>query len=510
MHLPLPLPSHALSALLSFRRIRCLSALFVLTLAASCLTAAEFSHPGLLHTATQLDAATDAKARQQVLTLASQLLNEPSEVPAILDIPGYFQDPAVQQAKVRQMQTDTRAAYVCALAFQLTGDLNYASTARRLVLAWVDGNQMVTGYDGPIVMTYQGVGLLLAADLVWDCFTPAEITRLQTWTRHVFYLQAASPELLGHQNNHRTWAIYASLVAAVICHDETLFTQQIAQWKSHVTATVTPDGTLPLELARGDRAGWYTYFALAPMLAAAQVVQNHTGESLWDYHQGAIQRALAYLYTNYANPDRLGAGSAMNPENLFVATRSIYPNAAWANSSYVTSLTPIDASQDQHVAWEFPSLLPATRTPVLPPTPPTSDPEEPTALLLSWLLDASNRVMTTVSAQADDSLLITVNDTSRYAAAKLNSAPLLVLPDSPYQLQLTARRRSGAVVSIALHFRNALGTVTRSPLIQPNLGSWTHYTLTGRIPHDAVTMQVVIKSDVTGSGLTEVTQISIK
>lgn len=325
-------------------------------------TAPEFSHPGSFYVAKQFaPSVAQSPEATRIVTLADPLANIAPAPAATLAVPAYGIDSATQQRRVREFQEQARAVYLNALAYRLTQKPAYAHAAKRVLLPWVQLNREISGQDGPVVMNYLGGGFLIGADLVWDQLTPDERTALQTWTRVVFLRQAVQPELRLHQNNHRTWAIPGGLLAAFVLEDRDLFASYTRLLDEHIAAAIADDGSMPRELARGERAGWYTYFSLAPMLSGVQIVQNVTGEQLWDRHDRRLAKALDYLYRNFAAPDRLGAGTWMNPENLFEALAPVYPNQPWSRSEYLQKARPIDASEDQHIAWEFPTLFKAHR-----------------------------------------------------------------------------------------------------------------------------------------------------
>lgn len=73
-------------------------------------------------------------------------------------------------------------------------------------------------------------------------------------------------------NNHGDWAALAVALAAIGAGDEALFDWADQRYRLNLTQ-VTPQGALPLELARGQRALHYHLFALTPLMLMARVEQ---------------------------------------------------------------------------------------------------------------------------------------------------------------------------------------------------------------------------------------------
>jgi hypothetical protein len=64
------------------------------------------------------------------------------------------------------LQSDSFNAYACALAYRLSGKQEYANKTIYFLNAWAVKNKGYSEYDGSLVMSYSGPGLLIAADLM--------------------------------------------------------------------------------------------------------------------------------------------------------------------------------------------------------------------------------------------------------------------------------------------------------------------------------------------------------
>jgi poly(beta-D-mannuronate) lyase len=95
-------------------------------------------------------------------------------------------------------------------------------------------------------------------------------------------------------NNHLSWAGVEVAAAGIAANNRKLF-----DWAMHTAeegmAAIQPDGTLPLEMQRGQRALHYHLFALSPLVYLAEFGELN-GMHLYSEHDGAIKK-LAVLST---------------------------------------------------------------------------------------------------------------------------------------------------------------------------------------------------------------------
>ncbi len=92
-------------------------------------------------------------------------------------------------------------------------------------------------------------------------------------------------------NNHYYWAGFAVMAAAVSSNDHALYDWAKGAFEE-AASRVQPDGTLPLEMARGQRALHYHLFALAPIVMLAEFGEAN-GDDLYASHRHAVQRLAA-------------------------------------------------------------------------------------------------------------------------------------------------------------------------------------------------------------------------
>jgi poly(beta-D-mannuronate) lyase len=97
------------------------------------------------------------------------------------------------------------------------------------------------------------------------------------------------------ENNHLYWAGVEISAAGIATNDRRLFNWGMDAYHSGI-AQIQPDGTLPLEMKRGQRALHYHLFAAAPLVYLAEFGQDN-GLNLFAEHNYALKK-LASLSTH--------------------------------------------------------------------------------------------------------------------------------------------------------------------------------------------------------------------
>jgi poly(beta-D-mannuronate) lyase len=101
-------------------------------------------------------------------------------------------------------------------------------------------------------------------------------------------------------NNHYYWAGFAAAGAGIAADDRGLYDWGIATYDEAISRIIA-DGTLPLEMARGQRALHYHLFALAPIVMLAEYGEAN-GDDLYSRRKGAVhllvRRTIAGMLDN--------------------------------------------------------------------------------------------------------------------------------------------------------------------------------------------------------------------
>jgi poly(beta-D-mannuronate) lyase len=126
---------------------------------------------------------------------------------------------------------------------------------------------------------------------------PGEVATMTNWMKSVgrqtmdFYDAAMSKPGGDSQNNHIYWAGVEIAAIAIAANDRSMFEWAVAAYKNGVQQ-VTPEGTLPLEMRRGQRALHYHLYAIAPLVYLAEFGGDN-GLDLFAENNFALKRLVS-------------------------------------------------------------------------------------------------------------------------------------------------------------------------------------------------------------------------
>jgi alginate lyase len=336
-------------------------------------------HPGGFYTQSQLDYVVGkvrsgqqpwAAAYDQVLASANRLRDWQPHTVAVYEVPGYYQNRTGFFAATNGVTHDADAAYVNAVAYRVGGDAAFAECAARILRAWAHDNTGVApSGDSQLSMAEVGVGFVLTAELLsgYSGWSDADRAAFANWTSTVYRAQAANP-IKDRTNNWGYWGIFGAVTADYYLDDAAGFADETARLQRHIDQGMAQDGHLPDETARGPGGVWYSYFALAPMTAAAHVIKYGGGPDLfrWTSPSGKnIKQGLDYLlqvvqnptiFTYAQNPTLPNAKKDWWPYDLFEAMADEYGDSRY--DAYAAQRRPI-MNTGHHHAWTFPTLMKA-------------------------------------------------------------------------------------------------------------------------------------------------------
>lgn len=137
--------------------------------------------------------------------------------------------------------------------------------------------------------------------------TPAQASQIQKWFKNLAdsvrgYIDdrrqhGASKEAY---NNHLYWAGLAVAAAATADNDRTMFRWALVCYKQGAR-DIAKDGTLPLEMNRGQMALHYHLFSLAALVMVAEFGEAN-GIDLYAEHDYAIKRLVARCVEGLLDP----------------------------------------------------------------------------------------------------------------------------------------------------------------------------------------------------------------
>ena len=110
-------------------------------------------------------------AYKVLLQKANEALDQHASPPGDFHVPGYYgSDREIHVERKRLLSKDSTAAFhlalAAALAEQASQRRNYAKAASAILGSWATTNNKVSGYDGNLVMCYNGTAFVFAAGLL--------------------------------------------------------------------------------------------------------------------------------------------------------------------------------------------------------------------------------------------------------------------------------------------------------------------------------------------------------
>ncbi|UJR25401.1 hypothetical protein I4U23_006748 [Adineta vaga] len=333
-----------------------------------------YSHPGGMHPQQQINFVRSKVAQKeqpyynaylQMISSADAAFNHTTHELADFSIPGYYVNATMHAQNSAGLQKDSFDAYACALAYHLSGfQAKYADQSLRFLRAWAHVNTKYSEYDGSLVMSYSGPGMIIAGELLYNYngWNPVDKQKYFQWIRNV-YLKASN-EIRKRTNNWADWGRLGSILSAYILDDPIEVAENIRLIKSDLFHKIAQDGHMPEETKREANGIWYTYFSLAPITAACWVAYRATNENLFtNFTQGnaSLKLAIDYLHFYNMNPNKWpwfpnpNKGSPTSwPGNLLEAMAPIYNADSYVD--YVKAVRPI-IYRTHHFAWTFPTLM---------------------------------------------------------------------------------------------------------------------------------------------------------
>ncbi len=209
---------------------------------------------------------------------------------------------AAYQAASRQFAAVEDAAERAADEFQNSGSRDAARCAAQILFAQAQVNAM-TGNMSSNQAYYVQNWAMGAFGVAWLKARPAgpaalglstaQTSALTIWMKTVagqvrdYFEGMHQKDASSGRNNHYYWAGFAALAAGIAADDHSLYDWGVDTYKFGVDQ-IQPDGTLPLEMARGQRAVHYHLFALAPLVTMAELASAN-GDDLYDYDDSRLK-----------------------------------------------------------------------------------------------------------------------------------------------------------------------------------------------------------------------------
>jgi len=151
-----------------------------------------------------------------------------------------------------------------------------------------------------------------------DLAMPEQNKKIAEWMHEVGQQTRAyydSHKKIGHgdaQNNHLYWAGVELAAISAVAQNRSDFDWAIAAYDNGVNQ-IKPNGELPLEMARGQRAVHYHLYALAPLAFLAEFGEaNHI--DLYAHANGAIHRLVNFSVNGLIDPSPFAKATGVRQE----------------------------------------------------------------------------------------------------------------------------------------------------------------------------------------------------
>lgn len=229
---------------------------------------------------------------------------------------------------VAGIENFSRAVIKAADAFQTTGSRAAATCVTSLLGSAADQKALAGVMEGHQASYVQGwnlgawaVGFLKVRSS--GAVTGEQEKRIADWLKK---LATENREYYEHErehrgpsdahNNHLYWAGFAIAAAAIAANDRGLFRWAMDAYKEGV-GDIGADGTLPMEMDRGQMALHYHLYALAPLMMLAEFGEAN-GIDLYAEHNYAIKELIARCVAGLEDPSffqqRTGVAQVTDPE----------------------------------------------------------------------------------------------------------------------------------------------------------------------------------------------------
>ena len=136
-------------------------------------------------------------------------------------------------------------------------------------------------------------------------------------------------KLESRRNNHVYWAAWSVGLAAVVLDDRALFDWSMDKARLGL-GQITPEGTLPLEMARKTRAYHYHAFAAAPLVMTAELAARN-GVDLYAEKDRALSRLVSRVIGGFTDDSFFVAETGQKQDR---SGSSKGPHVAWLEPYY--------------------------------------------------------------------------------------------------------------------------------------------------------------------------------
>jgi poly(beta-D-mannuronate) lyase len=216
-----------------------------------------------------------------------------------------------------------RAVVAAADAYRTTGSRQAADCTLKLIVAMAEQHSLTGKMSSNQAYYVQGwvVGAVAISYLKTrdaHLATPEEAKSIADWLASIgeqtksYFDPRRAKGTSDARNNHSYWAGVELAAIGVAADNQADLDWAIAAYDAGVKQ-IRPDGTLPLEMARGKRALHYHLYALAPLVMIAEFGEAN-GMDLYAHSDGAIHRLADVSIAGLANPELFTKATGVQQE----------------------------------------------------------------------------------------------------------------------------------------------------------------------------------------------------
>jgi poly(beta-D-mannuronate) lyase len=187
----------------------------------------------------------------------------------------------------------------------LTGDPDSAACAGHWLAAWARGGAMLghmSSRQAEVERKWRTAGMAVAYLKIRGAIGSEERSAIDAWMNDLADRVVADQGWPAKRNNHVYWAGFAAGAVGTATGEKRLLDFSRRAFDAGLS-DIQPDGTLPMEMARRQKALDYTNYALAPLVMAAELAALR-GEDWYAHGDGAIHRLAARVLSGLRDPKR--------------------------------------------------------------------------------------------------------------------------------------------------------------------------------------------------------------
>jgi poly(beta-D-mannuronate) lyase len=190
----------------------------------------------------------------------------------------------------------------------LAGDSGSGACAGRWLVVWAKGGAMLghmSSQQAQVERKLRTAGMAVGYLKIRGVLDATDRATIDAWMNELADRVVADRGWPARRNNLVYWAGFAAGAVGTATGATRLLDYSRRAYDAGM-ADIAPDGTLPMELNRRQKALGYTNYALAPLVMAAELAALR-GEDWYSHENGAIHRLAARVLAGLRDPRSFAA-----------------------------------------------------------------------------------------------------------------------------------------------------------------------------------------------------------